>query len=468
MAVLLVPSQYPSIAAAMLSAAPTDTIQLESGYRNESATVTVNNITVSGGATSTGIVLTLAPGVPLFATTGSAPINIFDAVDGNGIVGNAGNNQITVASGVDAVDGGLGTDRLFVDYRLATGAVTGDSTSNFTEAGGGARSVTITNGTIEHFTVLTGNAADTLTTGAGNDLIRAGDGANTITAGQGRNIIYGGEDADTITALDGGNCVVAGNGANTVTTGDGNDTVSGGTGADTVTTGGGNDIVTARGGADTISLGSGNDRMTVDYSATTTSVSNTLIGSLASGYSGILADGGLNTITFTGNENFTITTGSGADVLTTGGGRDVLYGGVGNDILSSGAGKDTLVGGAGTDVLTGGTGADVLTGGSGADQFVFLSLADSPTNATRDRVTDFQRSADKFNLSAIDADPDMAGDQAFSFLGGGAFTGDGGEVRYTRSGGNTFISADTDGDMNIDFIVQLDGTHTLSASNFLL
>lgn len=469
MAILLVPSQYPSITAAMLAASPADTIQLQNGYSNETATVTVNNITVDGGAGSTGIVLHLGPGVPLFATTGAAPIDIFDASDGNGIVANAGNNLVTVTAGVDAVNGGLGTDRLFVDYSLATGAVTGNSTSNFTEAGGGGRSVTITNGTFEHFTVLTGDAADTLTTGAGNDIVRAGDGANTITAGQGRNIIYGGADADTITALDGGNCVMAGNGANTVTTGNGNDTVSGGNGADTVTTGGGADLIYARGGADTIVAGAGNDRLKIDYSATTTDVTHTLTGSLAAGYDGIIADGALNTITFTGVEKFTINTGSGNDVLATGGGRDALNGGAGNDIISGGAGQDTIVGGKGADAITGGLGVDVMSGGAGADSFHFLALSDSPSTASHDRITDFRRGgADTLNLVAIDADPDTAGDQAFVFLGTAAFTGAGGELHYSQVGGNTIVSADTDGDLATDFVLQLDGLFALTATDFVL
>ena len=146
-------------------------------------------MTISGGATSTGIVVQLAPGIATFTLAGTAPITVRDAVDGNGIVGNDGNNVITVTDGVDAVNGGLGTnDRLVVDYHLAIGAVTGDSTSNFTEAPG-LRSVTITAGTFEHFTILTGSGADTITTGAGDDIINAGNGANTITAGQGSSAV---------------------------------------------------------------------------------------------------------------------------------------------------------------------------------------------------------------------------------------------------------------------------------------
>ena len=64
MAILLVPSVYPTIAAAMLSAAPSDTIQLESGYSDETATVTVNNITVDGGANSHGAVVAREYGIP--------------------------------------------------------------------------------------------------------------------------------------------------------------------------------------------------------------------------------------------------------------------------------------------------------------------------------------------------------------------------------------------------------------------
>ena len=53
-------SSFPTIAAAMAAAAPDDTILFETGYSNETATVTLNGMSVSGDATSTGIVLQLA------------------------------------------------------------------------------------------------------------------------------------------------------------------------------------------------------------------------------------------------------------------------------------------------------------------------------------------------------------------------------------------------------------------------
>lgn len=355
-------SSFPTVASAMLSAAPGDTISLESGYSNETATVTVNNLIVTGDATSLGIVLNLGTGIPTFTLAGTAPINVFDAADSNGLVGNGGNNVITVMGGADAVNGGLGDDRLVVDYRLATGAVTGDSTSNVSEAGGGGRLVTITDGTFEDFTILTGSGADTITTGAGDDIINTGEGAGTVTAGQGANSITGGSGADTITALDGGNFIDGGDGFNLLTSGGGNDVITSGTGADTIVAGGGNDVVKVRGGADTSDSGAGVDRLIVDYSALTTAVTGGVTGgNLLSGYGGNIADLAGSSIGFQTTENFTITTGSGNDSITTGDGLDVLSGGLGNDALSSGGGNDFVEGGAGADFIDGGDGNDTAT-----------------------------------------------------------------------------------------------------------
>jgi Ca2+-binding RTX toxin-like protein len=346
---------------------------LQAGYSNETATVTKNNITVTGGASSTGIVIqigTTAPAIATFTLAGTAPINILDSPQGNGLVGNAGNNVITVTDGSDAVDGGLGIDRLIVDYHLATGAVTGNSTSNFTEAGG-SRLVSITDGTFENFTVLTGSGADTLTVGNGDNIIRAGSGANTITAGNGVNSITGGSGADTITAGDGGNSIDAGNGTNTITSGGGNDVIISGSGADTIVAGGGNDVITLRGGSDHVNSGAGVDRLIVDYSASTTAVIGGVTGgNLGSGYTGHIADSAGNLVDFVSTETFAITTGSGNDVVTSGAGNDTLNGGSGNDILRPGAGTDTVNGGGGNDYINLGaslTSVDKIDGGAGTD-----------------------------------------------------------------------------------------------------
>ena len=116
--------------------------------------------------------------------------------------------------------------------------------------------------------------------------------------------------------------------------------------------------ITVKGGADTITAGTGNDRLTIDYSTETNAVSHTLIGGLAAGYSGNSPDGPLNTITFTGVEQFAITTGSGNDVLSTGGGSDVLRGGAGSD-TSAATPATTTQRRFGGGSLSGGSGRDI-------------------------------------------------------------------------------------------------------------
>lgn len=88
--------------------------------------------------------------------------------------------------------------------------------------------------------------------------------------------------------------------------------------------------------------------------------------------------------------------GLGRDALSGGAGRDTLAGGEGPDRLSGGAGQDLLAGDAGNDTLVGGAGNDSLTGGRGGDVFVF-AVADSG----QDRITDFNLSGDRIDLSAL-------------------------------------------------------------------
>lgn len=458
-------SDFPSIAAAMTVAGPGDTIYLEAGYSNETATISFNNMTIFGGAASQGIVLNLAPGIATVTMTGTAPMHLRDASDGNGIVGNAGNNLITVTGGVDAVDGGLGVDRLVVDYRHATGAVTGDSTSNFTEAGGGGRSVTMTDGTIEHFTILTGSGADTITTGAGNDIIKTGQGASTISAGQGANVIVSGADSDTITALGGGNRIHAGDGTNTVTTGGGRDVIFTGKGSDTIVAGGGMDQIHLHGGADTVDAGAGSDRLFLNYAAMTSAVSGGVAGgNLSTGYVGHIADLLGSSVDFQRAENFTITTGSGNDSLSTGKGNDALSGGAGRDVFNGGGGSDTLFGGAGDDRLRGGLGDDITRGGAGADVFVFATVKETGTGTGHDVIRDFEAGTDRIGLAGIDANWNLAGNQAFHFIGAAQFSSIEGELRYAAG----LVTGDVNGDGLADFSIEVGPLLALTQHDFVL
>ena len=466
-------SPYETIADAIADALAGDIIALESGYSGETATVTESGMTIRGDASNLGVTLRLADGVGAFTVSGGAPINVRDSVAGasteaNTITGGTGNNVITVSGGVDAVNGGLGTDRLVVNYAAATGAVTGDSTSNFTDASGG-RTVTITNGTFEHFTIYTGDFADTITTGAGKDIIDVGNGANTVTAGGGANSIIGGSGADTFTALDGGNYMDGGNGANTITSGDGNDTILSGKDTDTIVTGGGIDTITVRGGADSVSAGAQDDRLIVNYAAVLTDVSGTLSGSLTTGYTGHFADQSGSRVNFSQVESFSITTGSGADTLSTGAGADKIRAGAGADALSGQGGNDTLTGGSGDDVLTGGAGSDRLIGGTGADDFVFLATSDSAaSSSTRDIIQDgFARGVDDIVVSSIDANAGSAGNQAFALDTNGSFSQ--GEIRQSVVGGGVLVEFNTDGDAAAEMAILIEGlTSPLAGADFLL
>ena len=160
-------------------------------------------------------------------------------------------------------------------------------------------------------------------------------------------------------------------------------------------------------------------------------------------------------------------------ILSAGGaGNDTLQGDAGNDTLQGDAGSDTLLGGLGSDTLNGGAAQDTLTGGLGeADTFVFTSTADTGnTAATRDRITDFEEAGgDKIDVSGIDANTATAVNDSFTFLNtlGAAFTA-AGQLRYVQVGGLTIIEGNVNANPNVDFQIELTGTHTLLASNFTL
>lgn len=134
--------------------------------------------------------------------------------------------------------------------------------------------------------------------------------------------------------------------------------------------------------------------------------------------------------TMTGSAfNDTFKAGGGADTLTMGAGADTAYGGDGGDTLFGGSGADTLIGEAGDDDLFGGSGADILRGGAGADRLVGSTGADTfDFNATtdstpgdRDVIDDFGNpgngAGDVIDLSGIDANTGVNGNQTFAFLG---------------------------------------------------
>jgi len=71
---------------------------------------------------------------------------------------------------------------------------------------------------------------------------------------------------------------------------------------------------------------------------------------------------------------------------------------------------------------------------------------------------------DKINLSAIDANTLVAGDQAFVYIADAIFSGQAGQLRLADG----ILAGDTNGDRLNDFELGLTGVTTLTANNFLL
>ena len=99
---------------------------------------------------------------------------------------------------------------------------------------------------------------------------------------------------------------------------------------------------------------------------------------------------------------------------------DNIFGFGGNDTLNGFGGNDYLSGGTENDILRGGGGQDVLEGGSGFDRFDYDSVAQSQVGAgafAGDFIVDFVgnlgAAGDQIDLSTIDANVNVAGNQAF-------------------------------------------------------
>lgn len=180
--------------------------------------------------------------------------------------------------------------------------------------------------------------------------------------------------------------------------------------------------------------------------------------------------GGLGDDLLYGNDgNDDLIGGDGADRLYGGNDSDLLEGNAGNDNLRGDAGRDYLYGGSGNDTVWGGAGTDDLYGGTGADRFIFKNGEfGGLTRSTADYIGDFHHSeGDRIDLRGVDA---VTGgtDDAFSFIGNASFSGVAGQLRYFKSDGDTFLAGDLNGDKVSDFIIFIEGSHTIVSADLLL
>ncbi len=321
----------------------------------------------------------------------------------------------------------------------------------------------------------------------GNDTLNGDAGSDILRGGVGNDVLNGGADGDR---LEGG---------------DDNDTLLGGTGTDVLIGGLGNDIINGETGFDTALYTGLATGVTVDLSITAQQNTGgagldtlTFIENLVGSGQGDTLTGSSNRNRLEGNNgddtlfgldnNDTLIGGSGNDTLNGGNGADRLFGSAGNDILNGNAQRDRLVGGDGNDtlfggddvdrllggdgddMLIGGNGTDFLFGGAGNDTFIFNEVAETGVGPfQRDEIRDWE-DGDQIDVSNIDANTTVSGNQAFNLVTGG-FSGTAGEIMIqslVRSGVDVqLVSFDVDGDAQIDMQIWVLASE-LDAGDFVL
>ena len=366
---------------------------------------------------------TVARGVVIEnAVGGTGSDRITGNAAANRLEGGAGGDTLDGGAGIDTLDGGPGNDTYFVDRssdavieRLSWGTDRVQSTVSY-----------VLPEEVEQLLLLGSGAIN----GTGNAL------ANRLTGNVADNRLSGGIGDDSL---------VGGLGNDWLDGGGGADSMSGGRGDDTYVVDAATDLVveTSLPGVDLV-------RSSVDWVLGTNVENLVLTGSAAT--------------TGTGNAVTNLITGNAAaNRLAGGGGYDSLVGNGGTDLLLGGGGGDTLIGGNGNDTLDGGAGTDRLSGGSGNDRFVFIGVAHSGVGSHRDLIVDLQ-GGDRIDLSAVDARNDLAGNQAFVFIGDAPFDGHAGQLRVVAG----LVQGDVDGDGVAEFEIGLTGSYVPVAVDFIL
>jgi len=326
------------------------------------------------------------------------------------LVGFGGNDKLIGYGGNDTLDGGAGNDRLVGGAGNDIYRVDAYTDAVVENAGEGTDAVFATanyrlSANVENL-ALTGSAS---IWGYGNEL------DNQLSGNGGANKLFG----------------LAGN-----------DQLDGGAGVDRMFGGAGDDVYAVDSYSDRVIENAGEGTDTVIVSASYRLSAN------------------VEELAMAGNADLWAYGNAIDNGLTGNGGANKLYGMIGNDALDGGAGNDWLEGGAGHDVLT---------GGAGSDSFVFRDGDfGGATAATADEITDFTHGDDHIRLNFVDANTLLDGDQAFAFLGSAAFDNHAGELRYEQISGNTYVEGDTNGDGIADFMIRVDGLHTLASGDFVL
>jgi len=370
--------------------------------------------------------------------------------------GNAGDDRLNGGAGADTLNGGDGFDT--VSYADATAAVSIDLTRASSAWTGDARGDVF--GSIDQ--ILLTNFNDLLIGDANANVVRGGDGDDRIYGGGGDDGLTGGNGNDLVQGGD-GNDVIRGDGFAATP---GNDHLYGNAGDDVLGGDGGSDFLDGGAGADVLDGSDGYD--SANYGDATSGVSIDLTADSSTWTGDAHGD------TLISIESFDLT--GFADVFRGDDADNTVISRAGDDQLFGGAGNDRLVAGTGNDMLSGGLGADALAGEQGSDTFKYFAVEESSgavVNGVKqvDNITDFTQGEDKIDLSAIDANGALPGDQAFTFLDDpnghtGDWTGLVWSVTDGRGTTTIFVSTDADADPEM----QIFTPHAIAfhASDFIL
>jgi len=147
-----------------------------------------------------------------------------------------------------------------------------------------------------------------------------------------------------------------------------------------------------------------------------------------------------------------------------------------NQNITGTVGNDVLTGDGQRNTITSLAGNDRMTGGLNRDTFVFTNLdvtnnanSSAATSLYQDTITDFNAGQrDIIDLSGIDANSALAGDQAFTLLGTGAQFTAAGQARLIVTGANSALELNTTGTTGAEFVINLTGVTTLPGANVVL
>ena len=458
---------------------------------NEGIDTVVSTSTYSLNAYDANHQVYEAANVENLTLVGSAAINGTGNSLDNELTGNSASNVLSGLAGNDRIDGGLGADKMigglgndtyYVDNAKDTVselALQGDDTVY--------ASASFKLGANVEDLVLTG-AADI--TASGNALVNSilgNNGKNLIDGGLGADFMAGGsgddkyfvddlwdvvfehadEGTDLVTSKvsfvlgnNVENLTLAGTTAINGTGNESNNKIVGNAAINILNGAAGDDILDGMGGADTMIGGDGNDTYFVNHlSDVVQELANAGTDTVNSSLSHYL---GMNVenLVLTGASALNGTGNSASNIITGNGGANKLIGNEGDDVINGGAGVDRLIGGQGSDTLTGGVGNDV---------FAYLETNDSKSGFDFgiDSITDF-KTGDKIDVTALDANLNAVGNQAFVLDRNGISAA--GEIMVTNLGNNNlelnfYVDDDAVADMTI--AVHVDATLSVTSLNEL-